>query len=145
MKSKINILLVEDNEYDAEMTIRTLKKNDLADNLLHLKNGAEALDFLFARGAFSQRQIENTPKVILLDLKMPKVNGIEVLRKIKTDERTKKIPVVVLTSSKEDTDIHDCYTLGVNSYVVKPVDFSKFQEAITKLGLFWLNVNQSLQ
>ncbi len=145
MKSKINILLIEDNEYDADMTIRTLKKNDLAGNLLHLKNGAEALDFLFAKGAYSKRQIENTPKVILLDLKMPKVSGTEVLRSIKSDERTKKIPVVVLTSSKEDADLNDCYSLGANSYVVKPVDFSKFQEAITNLGIFWLNVNLSLQ
>ncbi|MDP4285315.1 MAG: response regulator [Bacteroidota bacterium] len=145
MKSKINILLVEDNEYDAEMTIRTLKKNSLDNNLLHLRNGAEALDFIFAKGAYSERHIENTPKVILLDLKMPKVNGMEVLLRIKTDERTKKIPVVVLTSSKEDKDIHDCYALGVNSYVVKPVEFSEFQEAITSLGLFWLNINQSPQ
>ncbi|HWY10440.1 MAG TPA: response regulator, partial [Bacteroidia bacterium] len=123
MNYEIEILLVEDNMSDAELTIRALKKNNLANKLVHLKDGAEALDFIFAHGQFSERKVENGPKVILLDLKMPKVNGIEVLKKIKADERTKKIPVVVLTSSKEDPDIQECYRLGVNSYVVKPVDF----------------------
>ena len=142
MKQEIEVLLVEDNASDAEMTIRALKKNNLANRLLHLKDGAEALDFLFAEGEYSGRQIENIPKVILLDLKMPKVNGIEVLQKIKSDPRTKKIPVVVLTSSNEDPDIQECYGLGVNGYVVKPVEFDEFHKAISDLGLYWMIVNQ---
>ena len=145
MKQEIEVLLVEDNASDAEMTIRALKKNNLGNKLLHLKDGAEALDFIFAEGEYSGRQIENLPKVILLDLKMPKVSGIEVLRRIKTDERTRKIPVVVLTSSKEDPDIQECYALGVNSYVVKPVEFDEFQKAISNVGLFWLIINQPPQ
>lgn len=141
----VEILLVEDSMSDAEMTIRALKKNNLANNLVHVKDGAQALDFVFARGQFESRQIENKPKVILLDLKMPKVNGIEVLQKIKTDERTKEIPVVVLTSSKEDPDIRQCYELGVNSYVVKPVEFEDFHRAVADLGLYWLLINQPPQ
>ncbi|MFA6944868.1 MAG: response regulator [Pedobacter sp.] len=137
------ILLVEDNMSDAEMTIRALQKKNLTNKLIHLKDGAEALDFIFARGNYSERKIENSPKVILLDLKMPKVNGIEVLQKIKADERTKKIPVVVLTSSNEDPDIQECYRLGVNSYVVKPVQFEKFVQAVSELGLYWLVINKS--
>ena len=124
MNHEIEILLIEDNMNDAELTIRALKKNNLANKLVHLKDGAEAIDFIFAEGNYSGRKVENIPKVILLDLKMPKVNGIEVLKKIKADERTKKIPVVILTSSKEDPDIQECYHLGVNSYVVKPVQLS---------------------
>lgn len=145
MKQEIEVLLVEDNASDAEMTIRALKKNNLGNKLLHLKDGAEALDFIFAEGEYSGRQVESIPKVILLDLKMPRVSGIEVLRRIKTDERTRKIPVVVLTSSKEDPDIQACYALGVNSYVVKPVDFNEFQKAISELGLFWMIINQPPQ
>jgi len=142
MKQEIEVLLVEDNESDAEMTIRALKKNNLANRLLHVKDGAEALDFLFCEGEYSGRRIEHIPKVILLDLKMPKINGKEVLQKIKSDERTKKIPVVVLTSSKEDPDIQECYNLGVNGYVVKPVEFDEFHKAISELGLYWMIVNQ---
>ena len=142
MTKEVEILLVEDNASDAEMTIHALKKNNLANKLLHVKDGAAALDFIFAEGEYSYRQIENMPKVILLDLKMPKVNGIEVLEKIRADERTKRIPVVVLTSSKEDPDIKKCYDLGVNSYVVKPVAFDEFQKAISDLGLYWMIVNQ---
>ena len=142
MNLDIEILLVEDNMSDAELTIRALKKNNLANKLIHLKDGAEALDFLFAEGEYSERKPEMGPKVILLDLKMPKVNGIEVLRKIKVDDRTKKIPVVMLTSSKEDPDINECYRLGVNSYVVKPVDFESFIKAVSQLGLFWMILNQ---
>lgn len=142
MENVIEILLVEDNMSDAEMTIRALKKNNLANNILHLKDGAEALDFIFAEGKYSDRKVESTPKVILLDLKMPKVNGIQVLKKIKSDERTKRIPVVVLTSSKEDPDIKDCYNLGVNSYVVKPVQFEQFVKTISELGLYWMILNQ---
>ena len=139
---EVEILLVEDNPSDAELTIRALKKSNLANKLLHLKDGSEALDFLFAEGEFSQRQVEQTPRVILLDLKMPKINGIEVLQRIKTDPRTKKIPVVMLTSSKEDPDIKACYELGVNSYVVKPVEFEKFAKAVSELGFYWMLLNQ---
>jgi two-component system, response regulator len=145
MTKEIEILLVEDNSSDAEMTIEALKKNNLSNRLLHLKDGAAALDYIFAEGKFAGRQVEDTPRVILLDLKMPKVNGIEVLQKIRGDERTKRIPVVVLTSSNEDPDIRICYDLGANSYVVKPVEFDKFQKAISSLGLYWLIVNEQSQ
>lgn len=143
MAQEVEILLVEDNISDAEMTIRALKKNNLANRLLHLKDGAEALDFIFAQGNYADRRVENSPKVILLDLKMPKISGLEVLQKIKGDERTKRIPVVVLTSSKEDPDIKACYDFGVNSYVVKPVEFDAFYKAISDLGLYWMIVNQA--
>jgi two-component system response regulator len=142
MSNEVEILLAEDNMSDAEMTIRALKKNHLTNKLVHVQDGAEALDFIFAQGKYSDRKVENGPKVILLDLKMPKVNGIEVLKKIKADERTKKIPVVVLTSSKEDPDIRACYDLGVNSYVVKPVEFEPFVTAVSDLGLYWMILNQ---
>lgn len=145
MTLEVEILLVEDNASDAEMTIDALKKNDLANKLLHVKDGAAALDFLFAEGEYQGRIIENKLKVILLDLKMPKVSGLEVLHKIRSDERTRNIPVVVLTSSKEDPDIKKCYDLGVNSYVVKPVEFDEFQKAVTELGLYWMIVNQQPQ
>jgi two-component system, response regulator len=143
MNRKIDVLLVEDNASDAEMTIRALRKNNMANRLLHLKDGAEALDYLFAEGEYAERQIEYTPKVILLDLKMPKVNGKEVLQKLKTDHRTRKIPVVILTSSREDPDIQECYALGANGYVVKPVEFDEFHKAISDLGLYWLIVNET--
>ena len=143
MNYEVDILLVEDNMSDAEMTLRALQKNHLANKIVHLKDGAEALEFIFAEGNYADRKIENSPKVILLDLKMPKVDGIQVLQKIKSDERTKTIPVVVLTSSKEDPDIQECYHLGVNSYVVKPVQFEKFVKAISDLGLYWMILNQS--
>lgn len=142
MNHLVEILLVEDNMSDAELTIRVLKKNNLANKLVHLEDGQEALDFIFAEGNYSHRKIEDTPKVILLDLKMPKINGIQVLQKIKSDERTKKIPVVVLTSSKENPDIQECYLLGVNSYVVKPVAFEKFFDTISEIGLYWMTLNQ---
>jgi two-component system response regulator len=142
MNNEVEILLIEDNMNDAELTIRALKKNNLANKLVHLEDGQEALDFIFAEGNYSDRKIADTPKVILLDLKMPKINGIQVLQKIKSDERTKKIPVIVLTSSKEDPDIQECYRLGVNSYVVKPVQFEKFLNAVSELGLYWMILNQ---
>ena len=141
--TEVEVLLVEDNPSDAELTMRALKKNNMANKIYHVKDGAEALDFLFAQGDYSSRKIENAPKVILLDLKMPKINGIEVLRVLKADVRTKKIPVVVLTSSKEDPDIKECYSLGVNSYVVKPVNFDDFLKAVSDLGLYWLLINQA--
>ncbi len=142
---EIDVLLVEDNASDAEMTIRALRKYKLGQRLLHVKDGTEALDFLFAEGPYTGRKIGVTPKVILLDLKMRKVHGKEVLIKIKSDERTSKIPVVILTSSKEDPDIKECYALGANSYVVKPVDFDDFDKAISDLGLFWLAINEPPQ
>lgn len=142
MNHEIEILLIEDNMNDAELTIRALKKNNLANKLVHLKDGAEAIDFMFAEGNYFGRKVENVPKVILLDLKMPKVSGIEVLKKIKADERTKKIPVVILTSSNEDPDIQECYRLGVNSYVVKPVQFEQFVKSVSELGLYWMIINQ---
>lgn len=142
MNNKIQILLIEDNMNDAELTIRALKKNNLANELTHVRDGAEALDFIFAQGRYFDRKMDDIPNVIILDLKMPKVNGIEVLRRIKSDERTKKIPVVMLTSSKEDPDIEECYRLGVNSYVVKPVEFNHFVKAVSDLGLYWMILNQ---
>ncbi|WP_276366338.1 response regulator [Chryseolinea sp. H1M3-3] len=132
----VEVLLVEDNPDDAELTIRVLKKHNLANNLVHVHDGEEALDFLFGQ------ESNNLPKLILLDLKMPKVDGIEVLRKIKKDDQKKIIPVVVLTSSKEERDVIESYQLGVNAYVVKPVEFEKFVDAVTQLGLFWLLLNE---
>ncbi|MBA4239778.1 MAG: two-component system response regulator [Sphingobacteriaceae bacterium] len=142
MIHKVQILLVEDSSSDAEMTINALKDNNLINKLYHVKDGAAALDFIFAEGIYSERIIDDKPKIILLDIKMPKVSGIEVLQKIRSDERTKTIPVVMLTSSKEDPDIKKCYDLGVNSYVVKPLEFDEFQKAISNLGLYWMIVNQ---
>jgi two-component system, response regulator len=135
MQNAVEILLVEDNPEDAELTIRTLERSNLANHLLHLSDGQEALDFLF--------NDENTmPKLVLLDIKMPKVDGLDVLRRIKADENKRVIPVVVLTSSKEETDIIESYKLGVNAYIVKPVDFDRFVKAVSELGLFWLVLNQ---
>jgi two-component system response regulator len=144
MMSQVEVLLVEDNVHDAEMTIRSLKKVNLANNLVHVKDGEEALEFVFAQGKFADRDVVNTPKVILLDIKMPKVDGIEVLRRIKAHEATRCIPVVIMTSSKEEQDIIDSYELGVNSYVVKPVDFEGFAKAVSQLGMYWLLTNQPL-
>lgn len=142
-KGVVEILLVEDNPHDAEMAIRALKKHKLANNLVHVTDGEEALDFIFARGAYTERNMENGPKIILLDLKLPKVDGLEVLKVVKSDPRTKIIPIIALTSSSEDKDIIESYRLGVNSYIVKPVDFDKFVEAIKDLGYYWLLVNKS--
>ena len=138
---EIDILLIEDNSEDADLTIRALKKNSVTSRVLHLKDGAEALEYIFCTGQFSERNIEMKPKIVLLDLNMPKINGIDVLKKIKSDERTKIIPVVVLTSSKESPDVATCYQLGANSYIVKPVGFENFMQTITELGLFWLMRN----
>ncbi len=142
MKQDTEILLIEDSMQDAELAIRALKKNNLVNSLVHLKDGAEALDYIFGEGEFLGRDISNIPKVILLDLKMPKIGGIEVLKRLKADERTKKIPIVILTSSKEDPDISTCYDLGANSYVVKPVEFDDFVKAVSNLGLYWMILNQ---
>lgn len=140
--NEVEILLVEDNPNDAELTRRALKKNNLANRIFHAKDGEQALQFVFAEGDFTGRSVENTPKVILLDLKLPKVDGIEVLEHLKADGRTKNIPVVVLTSSREDSDLQKCYQLGVNSYIVKPVEFENFVKAVSDLGFYWLLLNQ---
>ena len=138
----VDILLVEDNPQDAELTVRALKKHNLANRLITVEDGAEALDFLFCRGKYATRDVGHPPKVVLLDLKLPKVSGLEVLRALKQDEKTRAIPVVIVTSSREDPDIKTAYSLGANSYVVKPVDFDAFAEAVSSLGLYWLLVNQ---
>jgi two-component system response regulator len=142
-KNEVEILLVEDNPNDAELAIRALKKHNLANHVAMVTDGEEALDFMFARGKYEYRDIANGPKVILLDLKLPKVDGLEVLRAIKGDPRTKIIPVIVLTSSKEEKDIVESYRLGVNSYILKPVDFDKFVDAVRDIGYYWLLLNQS--
>jgi len=140
--NQVEILLVEDNVNDAELTIRALRKVNLANQLIHLKDGADALDFIFGKGQFENHSNEHL-KLILLDIKMPKVDGIEVLKQIKANESTKAIPVVIMTSSKEEQDIVKSYEYGVNSYVVKPVDFSSFAKAVTELGFYWLLTNQA--
>ena len=139
----IDILLVEDNPQDAELTIRALKKHNLANQLFVVEDGADALDFIFGRGQYAQREMPHHPKVVLLDLKLPKMNGLEVLEAIKTNERTRTIPVVMVTSSREDPDIRTAYDLGANSYVVKPVEFEAFMEAMSQLGFYWLLVNEA--
>ena len=138
----IEILLVEDNPDDAELAVSSLNKNNLVNSVYVAEDGEEALDFLFAEGKYSGRSINEMPKLILLDLKLPKIDGLEVLQKVKSDERTKTIPVVVLTSSREESDIIRSYKTGANSYIVKPVDFEKFTESVSELGLYWLVLNQ---
>ena len=140
-KSEIEILLVEDDTDDAEMTIHALRKNNLANKLTHLVDGEEALDFLFGRGKFTGRDTNLRPRLILLDLKMPKIDGMKVLERVKSHEITKKIPVVILTSSKEDPDVSRCYKLGANGYIVKPVEFEGFTKAVTELGMYWMLLN----
>jgi two-component system, response regulator len=142
VNDEIEILLVEDNQEDAELTIRALTKQRLANKIVHLNDGAEALDFIYGLGSYSERNVNQIPKVILLDLKMPKISGLEVLKKIKSDQRLKMIPVVILTSSAEDPDIREAYELGANSYIVKPVDFNAFSNTVADLGLYWLVVNK---
>jgi CheY-like chemotaxis protein len=140
--SEVEVLLVEDNSRDAEMTLRTLRKRNLANHVVHVRDGQEALDWLFGLGAHIGRNPGNHPKVILLDLKLPKVDGLEVLRAIRADERTRLLPIVVMTSSQEQRDVIESYKLGVNSYVVKPVDFEGFSAAVAELGHYWLLFNQ---
>jgi two-component system response regulator len=141
--NSVEVLLVEDNINDAELTIRELRKHHMANNLFHVKDGEEALEFIFGTGKFADsRDLLCKPKVVLLDIQMPKVNGIEVLQRVKSDVRTRATPVVILTSSKEDPDIQKCYDLGANSYIVKPVNFESFAEAIKNLGFYWLLLNQ---
>lgn len=140
--SIVELLLVEDNPQDLKMTLRALKKANLANHIHIARDGAEALQYVFCEGEYSGRKIENAPKVILLDLKLPKVDGKEVLERIKSDPRTKMIPVVMLTSSKEQSDVVESYNLGVNSYIVKPVNFEGFAAAVQELGMYWLLHNQ---
>jgi two-component system response regulator len=141
--NQVEILIVEDNPNDAELALRALKKHNLANHVAVVTDGEEALDFVFARGKYGHRNIELVPRVILLDLKLPKVDGLEVLRAIKGDSRTKMIPVIVLTSSKEEKDVVESYKLGVNSYILKPVDFDQFVAAVKEIGYYWLLLNQS--
>lgn len=143
MNTEIEILLAEDKQSDAEMTIRAIRKSKIANSIVHVKDGKAVLDFLHGEGEFKGRDTHQKPKVILLDLKMPKLNGIEVLKQIRENDLTKKIPVVVLTSSNEDPDIEQCYLLGVNSYIVKPVAFEEFIKVVSNLGLYWTLHNQS--
>lgn len=140
---EVEILLVEDNPHDLELTLRALKKGKLANRVVAARDGAEALDFVFARGQYAGRDINNVPRVIFLDLKLPKVDGIDVLRAVKADERTRKIPIVIITSSAEEQDRVESYQLGVNSYVVKPIEFDGFMKTITDLGFYWLAVNRN--
>jgi CheY-like chemotaxis protein len=142
LDNEVEILIVEDNPQDAELAIRALRKHNLANRLIHLTDGELALDFIFARGVYQGRDINNLPKVILLDLKMPKVTGMEVLEQVKGDPRTKSIPVVILTSSAEDPDIKKSYALGANSYIVKPVEFDNFSKTIAELGMYWMAINK---
>jgi two-component system, response regulator len=137
------ILLVEDNPNDEALTLRAFQKNSIANEIVVVRDGVEALDYLFATGSYIDRDIQNTPQLILLDLKLPKLDGLDVLRKIRSEEATKILPVVILTSSKEDKDIIESYNLGANSYIRKPVDFKAFSEAVLQLGLYWLVLNES--
>lgn len=137
----VEILIVEDSANDAELALMGLKEENLANNVVWLKNGAEALDFIFGEGEYAGRDTGNQPKLILLDLKMPKVGGIEVLKRIRGNDLTRSIPVVVMTSSKEEKDVIESYKLGVNSYIVKPVDFDKFTKSVKEIGFYWLLVN----
>ena len=140
--SAIEILLAEDNPNDVELTLHALRKHHLANRIQVVRDGAEALEFLFATGAYAGRNIKDIPKVVLLDLKLPKVDGLEVLRRVKGDPRTRMIPIVILTSSREERDLVEGYKLGANSYIVKPVDFEQFTEAVRQLGLYWMLLNQ---
>ncbi len=138
----VDLLLVEDSPDDVELTLRAFKKINLSNPIHVVRDGAEALEFLFCTGAYAHRNIQDSPKVVLLDLKLPKVDGLEVLKRIRADPRTKSIPVVILTASREESDVVSSYELGVNSYIVKPVDFEQFVEATRTLGLYWLLLNQ---
>ena len=141
--SEVEILLVEDDIDDAEMTMHAMRKFNLANKLIHATDGEEALDFLFGKGKFTGRDVNLKPRIILLDLKMPKINGIEVLERVKSNNATKKIPVVILTSSKEDPDVSRCYELGANGYIVKPVEFDGFIKAVSELGMYWMLLNHA--
>jgi two-component system response regulator len=143
MQSKVEILLVEDNPYEAKLTMAGLKRHSLTNNLFHVEDGDEALNFIFAKGEFAHRVNEMFPKVILLDLNLPKIGGLDVLKQIKSSELTKSIPVIILTSSQEDRDIKIGYENGANSYIVKPVEFENFSKTIADLGFYWMFLNQN--
>ena len=138
----VEILLVEDNDNDAEMALRALKKNNISNKVTRLKDGEEALDFLFCKGDYEGRNIHNLPKVILLDLKMPKVDGLEVLKAVRSNKDTEKVPIVMLTSPREERDVVEGYKLGVNSFIVKPVEFNTFMEAVKDIGIYWVLLNE---
>jgi CheY-like chemotaxis protein len=140
--NEVEILLVEDNPLDLELTLRVLRKNNLANSVVTVTDGEQALDFVFGRGKYAGRDVNSGPKVMFLDLKLPKVDGIEVLRQVKADERTRKIPIVVVTSSAEERDRVESYHLGVNSYVVKPIEFDAFVKTIGDLGFYWVAINK---
>lgn len=137
-----DIVLVEDSEYDIELTLRALKKNNIVNSIQVLRDGAEALDFFFATGSYSNRNVAANPKLVILDLKLPKVDGLEILKRLKSEERLKSIPVVILTSSKEEKDVLQGYKLGANSFIVKPVDFAKFMDTVKELGMYWMLLNE---
>ncbi|MGH8638911.1 MAG: response regulator [Burkholderiales bacterium] len=139
---QVEILLVEDKSTDAELTLRALKRHNLANRVLWVKDGQEALDYVFAAGAYAERSPGGDPKLILLDIKLPRISGVDVLRRLKSDPRTKSIPVTMLTSSAEERDVIESYELGVNSYIVKPVDFNKFVETVSEVGMYWMVVNR---
>jgi len=141
-RGELEILLVEDNEDDMELALHALERGKVANRISVVRDGEEALDFLFCRGAYSKRSFEHPPKLVLLDLKLPKVDGMEVLRQVKGEPRTKTIPVVIMTSSKEERDLVNSYNLGVNSYIQKPVDFDQFRETVKDVGLYWVVINQ---
>jgi two-component system, response regulator len=144
MPESAEILLVEDNPNDAELALYALRKHNISRCVDHVRDGAEALEYVFCTGAHSSRLIENSPKVILLDLKLPKIDGLEVLQRIKADPRTNTVPIVMLTSSQEERDIAQSYQLGVNSYIVKPIDFDQFTEVVRQIGIYWLRHNQTV-
>jgi two-component system response regulator len=140
--TKLDILLVEDNQDDMDLAMHALRREKLANNIFVARDGEQALDFLFCRGAFTSRSFEHPPKLVLLDLKLPKVDGMEVLKQVKADPRTRTIPVVIMTSSKEERDLVSGYNLGANSYIQKPVDFDQFRDTVKSVGLYWLVTNQ---
>jgi len=141
-ENDVDILLVEDSQDDADLALHALRREKLANRLYHVRDGEEALEFLFCSGAFAHRSFDHPPKLVLLDLKLPKVNGIEVLKRVKEDTRTHTIPIVMMTSSREEQDMVRSYNLGANSYIQKPVDFERFRETVKSIGLYWLVVNQ---
>ena len=143
MKEQRLILLVEDNDDDVELTLRALRRNRVANRVDVVRDGAEALEYLFATGSYAGRDVRDTPNLVLLDLKLPKVGGLEVLERLRADPRTRRLPVVILTSSKEESDLARSYDLGANSYIRKPVDFTQFMEAVNQLGLYWLVLNEA--